>query len=250
MAPSQHISIRLVTPRLTPRFRPELIDVDKKASALETLHDVITSKRHRNNWTLTSEQIILLFLELCVDMRRAKTARDGLYQYKNLCQQISLGSLETVIRKFAAHAEAKADEARSVASAAVLEIDDLDASETPESLILSIVTGADTQDRTDREVVAPWLKFLWEVYRLVLELLRNNSKVEALYQVRQRRSQTNLHCVSYCLLWPVGNVSRSVQILREIQPKNRVSPSVRPTANAPCERRQVLNACSTVLSVV
>ena len=49
------------------------------------------------------------------------------------------------------------------------------------SILLSFVSGEDTQDRTDRVMLTPWVKFLWEAYRNVLELLRNNARVEKLY---------------------------------------------------------------------
>ena len=40
--------------------------------------------------------------------------------------------------------------------------------------MLSTVSGEDDQDRADRTVLTPWVKFLWEVYRHVLDILKNN----------------------------------------------------------------------------
>ena len=47
--------------------------------------------------------------------------------------------------------------------------------------MLSSMTEEGSKDRTDREVVVPWLKFLWEIYRAILELLHRQSKLEKLY---------------------------------------------------------------------
>ena len=77
-------------------FCSEFIEVDKKESALECLNDVIHSKKHRQSWTTTHEHIMRLFVELCVDLQRSAFAKDGLYQYRNICRDVSLQSFEVV----------------------------------------------------------------------------------------------------------------------------------------------------------
>lgn len=64
------------------------------------------------------------------------------------------------------------------------DVADLEAEKSPEDLMLSFVSGEKGKERVDRELVTPWFKFLWETYRTVLDILRNNSKLEALYAVR------------------------------------------------------------------
>ena len=62
------------------------------------------------------------------------------------------------------------------------------------SLLLSTVSGEDTQDRTDRILLTPWVKFLWESFRNILELLKNNSLMERIYtDVAKRGASMHVH---------------------------------------------------------
>lgn len=98
-----------------------------------------------------------------------------------------------MLKKFIELAEAKVSEAQSKAEAiqstlgpsttgSGSNVEDLEAIETPESILLSTVSGEQSKDRTDRAIVTPWLKFLWETYRTVLEILKNNARLETMYQ--------------------------------------------------------------------
>ncbi|KAL3615348.1 Eukaryotic translation initiation factor 3 subunit A [Castilleja foliolosa] len=168
----------------------ELINVEQKQEALETLHSFITSRRHRA-WTRTHERIMFKYVELCVDMRRGRHAKDGLIQYRGICQQVNITSLEEVIKHFMQLSTEKAEVARNQAAEALeeaLNVDDLEADKRPEDLMLSYVSGEKGKDRSDRELVTPWFKFLWETYRTVLEVLRNNSRLEALYAMTAHRA--------------------------------------------------------------
>ncbi|KAJ4465368.1 hypothetical protein C8J55DRAFT_589203 [Lentinula edodes] len=67
------------------------------------------------------------------------------------------------------------------------DVDDLEAPSTLESILLSSVSSPSSAssihlDRTSRALITPSLKFLWESYRTSLETLKNNARLESIYQ--------------------------------------------------------------------
>ena len=94
-------------------------------------------------------------------------------------------------------AQAKADAVQSSIESATpsANVDDLEAIETPETILLATVSGEQSKDRTDRAIVTPWLKFLWETYRTVLEILKNNARLEVMYQATAH--QAFQFCLKY-----------------------------------------------------
>ena len=80
----------------------EFISVGKQRDALQSLHDLIKVLnslislsflllwgRRQKQWSQIYEQIMLKYVELCVNLRNSTLAKDGLYQYKILTQQVS-----------------------------------------------------------------------------------------------------------------------------------------------------------------
>jgi|UniRef100_A0A7S4GCP0 translation initiation factor 3 subunit A len=165
----------------------ELIAQEQPSRALNALHDVISNRKYRV-WQACLEDIMLKHIDLCIDLRKGKHARDGLIQYRAICQQVNVGSLEKVIHHFLDEAETRAQKAQANSQdmASSLAIQDLEAEgetveEAPETLMMRAVSGETTKDRTDREILMPWIKFLWEAYRTALDITRSNVKLEVIY---------------------------------------------------------------------
>ncbi|OMJ07130.1 Eukaryotic translation initiation factor 3 subunit A [Smittium culicis] len=183
-------------PEIALKRAEELIAVGQNGAALQALHDVLCNKKPRNNTYQSYDLFMPKFIELCVEQRKGKQLKEGLQQYRNLTQNTSIESFQAMVSLVLKLSEEKVQAAQKKADKlSVDQIEDLEESETPESILLSVVSSEQSKDRTDRALVTPWLKFLWEAYRNLLDLLRNNVRLDKLYQTVARKAIN--FCVAY-----------------------------------------------------
>ena len=55
------------------------------------------------------------YIDLCVELKKGREAKDGLIHYRNVCQHVNVSSLEEVIKYFLKTATDRAQEAQSKA---------------------------------------------------------------------------------------------------------------------------------------
>ena len=119
---------------------------------------------------------MLKYIDIAVDLKLHRHAKDGLHQYRNISQQQAPQSLEAIIQHLLKAGESRvakaAKEARSMNLGKGKAVADLECEQTPEAIMLSTMTDEGDGDRSEREVLVPWLKFLWEAYRSVLDISR------------------------------------------------------------------------------
>ena len=185
------------------RRAEELNEINQPAAALTLLHEILSSRRHKT-WSTTYEKIIIFYLDLCLQLGKAREAKDGLHQYRNLSQSQAPGSLEGVIRHLIEKSEKKCKDAKEAADkgempkptleetpttiggdeskeAADDDDEDLVYDGNPQSILLSTMSTDPEKAQRETAILFPALKFLWEVYRAVLDILKSNSKLERLY---------------------------------------------------------------------
>lgn len=167
--------------------------------ANQALYDIVTDNQtRRRQWSKTYEGIMLKLMELSVQLRKPHMVKEALHKYRATCMQSNVSSLDEVVRYLVKLAEDRTDAARSkVDQEAVAGADDLeeDAMETPETLILEAAGNALTKERIDRQEVVPWMRFLWEVYRVGLDIVKSHGKLEICYHEMAARAFA--FCIKY-----------------------------------------------------
>ena len=177
----------------------ELVEVGEVEYANQALYDIITDNQtRRRQWSKTYEGIMLKLMELSVNLRKPAMVKEALHKYRAMCMQSNVSSLEEVVRSLINLAEARTEEARRTVDETVLEgAEDLEeeAMETPETLLLEAAGNTLTRERIDRQQVVPWMRFLWEVYRVVLDIVKTHNKLEACYHGMATKAFT--FCMKY-----------------------------------------------------
>jgi translation initiation factor 3 subunit A len=164
------------------RRSKELINIDQPESALAILHETFSGRRIVRPWAPIFEEFMIAHIDLCLLLNKSREVKDGLHQYRNMTQSQAPGSLEKVIKYLIQQSVAKCKEAKEATSGEV-HVDDLEES-TPDAnnmMLLSTMAADPAQLQRESTVLLPKIKFLWEVYRVVLDILKSNSKLERLY---------------------------------------------------------------------
>jgi translation initiation factor 3 subunit A len=140
---------------------------------------------------------MLRYVELAINSQR--NIRDVLNQYRTTCQTAHIASMEKVLTQYLDLVHSRMEKAQKTlndatgASGASDIVDDLE--ETPESLLQRAAEDTKDEKGSLRTAVTQWVKYVWETYRTILEVTRNNDKVQELYH---RTAQKGfLFCAQY-----------------------------------------------------
>jgi translation initiation factor 3 subunit A len=174
-------------------------------------NNATNSKRFKSIPLPVLEPIVLKLLQLCTNLKKNRLARDALSLYKSAAQQVSIPSIELVLKNFLAGAEEKLKLAQEEAAGIIGEQageekakkddddeeDDLELPLQPHTLLFESLMGDDSastvpttsgdagkdKDRVERKIVTPWLRFAWEAYKTCLDVSKNNARLEVVYHV-------------------------------------------------------------------
>ncbi|KAG8184427.1 hypothetical protein JTE90_004594 [Oedothorax gibbosus] len=164
----------------------DFLELGRENEAVEYLYDILKSKKIsilRN----VHEAVINKFLEVCVDLKMAATAKGGLYLYRNLCFGTDVKSWEDAVGKFIDLAEQKIkinaeDLCKELSEDAIWYLDQI---VTPETLLKS-VSGCTNGKDNKYITLFSWIKFAWECYRISLDLLRNTQDEKFYHSIAQK----------------------------------------------------------------
>lgn len=176
-------------PKNALRRAREFMKVGRVQDACEVLHSAISKRGRTVVWTPEHEEMTIEFINLAVELRDPRRAKDGMYHYRQLAQtqgacgvprpdgcscphspfappeRAAPASLEKVANYLVNLASRKATEARAradVDSATELAtVEDLeDSQQAPEALLMGAVTSEGSRERAEREILLPWVRHM------------------------------------------------------------------------------------------
>ncbi|GFY51631.1 eukaryotic translation initiation factor 3 subunit A [Trichonephila inaurata madagascariensis] len=170
-----------------------LLELGKQDEAIDCLYDALKNRKNRM-FKHIHESIINKLLEMCVERRFSGLAKDGLYLYRIICQSVNVKSWEDAVKNLLFLAENKIESCLKELQMPLTSFNSLDRTLTPESL-MKLSNSEEVDINFNQIILLTWIKFMWECYRICLELLRN-SQMEKIYHYIVHRAFK--FCLKYC----------------------------------------------------
>lgn len=141
----------------------------------DQIYNEFTIKRYRT-FSPELETLAIRFASIGVELRRAKQIKDVLVLYKIICQNVSVDAIQVFYTKLIEFS----DEQVASLNNNDISVDDL---ELPNFNANQATVLSDADQLNLNKV-----KFCWEIYKCMLDLLKNNNKFETLFAIIAKKA--------------------------------------------------------------
>jgi translation initiation factor 3 subunit A len=155
---------------------------------LAVFHECILARRKGNLEKLMVSPTQTRHVELCAELENLPTLKEALLLFRNLMQNTNPASLQTVLDRLRVKAEDKVSRLVGKSTDGV-DVIDLELEEPPENILLNSVKAA--PDKHHQQILSS-MRFLWDVYKLSLNILKTNGKMVAAYK------DSALSAINFC----------------------------------------------------
>ncbi|EUD68991.1 translation initiation factor 3 subunit A [Plasmodium inui San Antonio 1] len=166
----------------------ELQFIGQNEDALQILHAAIGHRTFRlQGWHILQEQIMLRYIEFCLYLEKLSLVKDGLHQYRIICQHGNIASLGKVITDFRDKAEEKVRLAKENVNLnkEKMEQDESNVDFTERILISSL--DIEISGKYERKLQNSF-RICMETYKMILEILRATPKLEKAYHETAKKA--------------------------------------------------------------
>ena len=155
----------------------ELLKKKDDESALIIINDFLSNNK-KKIWSKSMEELIIKFVELAINQNKLKYLKEALNFYRGLSQVTNIDSFVSVLTETKKIVEDKFIQALKNYKGIKVDINDLDNDEDNSNDIFSSESVSSSKEKEDLIISQ---KFIWETYKILLDITKTNSKLFTLY---------------------------------------------------------------------
>ena len=153
----------------------DLLKNKDEEGALVIINDFLSNNK-KKVWSQSMEDLIIKFVELAINQNKLKYLKEALNFYRGLSQMTNIDSFVSVLTETKKIVEDKFLQALKKYKGIKLDINDLDEEENENDPFSENATGL-----KEKEDLVISQKFIWETYKILLDITKTNSKLFTLY---------------------------------------------------------------------